>query len=153
MKYKVGDKVEVTSLTLNFFEVGDIVEIVYVWEIEGSYDCKRKDGLCQKLKENQVKGLSEIWKRDDIITDGDDFVRILGVCGEAIFASITVDSAEEAKTCFKVDRNNIYAQKELEEYGWHLYTEPSKEETIDLLGQTYKKEEIEKALKNVKPIN
>lgn len=83
----------------------------------------------------------------DVLIDEDGDERmVLGVCGSICFLS-------------EYNTFDIYQQtvtiKELKKLGYTIKqpTQETKVETIDLMGKTYAKSDIENALKDVKPLN
>lgn len=77
----------------------------------------------------------------DIVVDEDGYLRfermVLGVCGKAYVMS-EINNFEKASV--------VWTAKELERHGYAVKGQDPEPETVEVLGKTYKKEDVEKQL-------
>jgi hypothetical protein len=135
MKYKIGDKVNTPR------GVGEITEL----PINGATPCRIDYGNYSAwYAEHDLtpfkKDLTNLEVGD--VVENDTYKRmVLGICGKVYLMSYHND--------FENYYGN-YTAKELEKYGFKLVSETP--ETINLLGKTYKKSDIEKALSDLEEV-
>lgn len=80
----------------------------------------------------------------DIVVDEDGYERmVLGACGKVYFMSIF--------GCFDIS-DNMQTARELERRGYTIKGQEPELETVEVLGKTYKKEDVEKRLAELEEV-
>ena len=88
------------------------------------------------------------YRQGDILVNfnGTNYIRILAVIGEVYLISIYEHSYDDAQET-DVSSSYLYTENELDKLNWSLAEEPKpKPETVDVLGKTYKKSDVEEKL-------
>ena len=92
------------------------------------------------------------YKVGDILRDNScvrQYIKILGVCGEAYMASDTGTTFNSGRL---MQGGGIYTESELDELSYELYTPEPEIETIEIDGKKYNKSEVSERLKELKEI-
>ena len=122
MKFEVGDKVRVIS-TLSEGQENVVYQMV---ELKGEILTIKRVGTDYGIEGNDwaweewmLEAVSK-FKEGDIITDGEEERKILGVCGEVYFVSFDVEFDRASDILF-------YTEHELIKDGYEVVTKDSKE--------------------------
>lgn len=86
------------------------------------------------------------YRQGDVLFNGNNYVRIIAVVGEVYVKSALKHSYEDAQAS-KSASSYIYTENEFDRDGWRLAEEPKPEpETVEVLGKTYNKSDVEEKL-------
>lgn len=150
MKFKIGDFVRVKDKHSNndLIEVGHIGKIEkidennpdYPYRLENNSTCLRGEWL--ELISRTIEDVQE----DDLITDGTYLRRVLGRCGKVVFLTYFCKEGEIEETFYDCG----YSIAQLKESNYSIVENTP--EHIEINGKKYNKEDVDKRLSELSPI-